>query len=119
MRKGVVESPAASAAPARPRPSDASRHQPAWRPPSDLEWGAQNLHFGKTPKPETEKRILEEVGSYGRQIGWVIEALDVVIEALRADHNGPLSRDRLDEAEIARLEKFERLAAAVEAVKQG
>ena len=120
MRKGVAETHAVASPPVRPRPSEASRHQPGWRPPlGDMEWGPATVHFGATPKPETERRILEEVGSYGRQIGWIMEAMEVLIEALEADHNGPLSRDRLDEAELTKLAKFARFMKAVEAAKQG
>ena len=120
MRNGVAEAKAKAAAPTRPRSNDASRHQPAWRPPfGEIEWGPATVQLGKTPKPEAERRVLDEVGSYGRQIGWMMEAMQVLVEALEADHNGPLSRDRLDEAELEKLTRFADLVKAVEAAKQG
>lgn len=90
-----------------------------WRAEFDALAGEVRVNLGATPKPETERAILQRAGSYGRQIGWISEALEVVIDALRADHNGPLSRDRLDEAEIAKLERLAQLLEKVERAKRG
>jgi hypothetical protein len=38
--------------------------------------GFINISEAKTPAPETEQSILEEVGSYGRQIGRIADALE-------------------------------------------
>ena len=31
--------------------------------------GLINVHLGQTPRPDIEQKVLDEVGSYGRQLG--------------------------------------------------
>ncbi|MFT4253300.1 MAG: hypothetical protein QM608_12520 [Caulobacter sp.] len=38
------------------------------------------INLGQSGKPEVEARVLEEVGSYGRQIGRIGEALEKLID---------------------------------------
>lgn len=85
---------------------------------NDAQMGVVSINLGAAGDPDSERRICQKAGSYGRQIGWISEAMDVVIEALRALPNGPLSRDRLDDDEIAKLDKFAALLERVEAVKR-
>ena len=47
----------------------------------DDQFGFINIDLGKGDET-TERRILSDVGSYGRQIGRLSEALEVVIELL-------------------------------------
>ncbi|MBV9931731.1 MAG: hypothetical protein JO013_12400 [Alphaproteobacteria bacterium] len=44
--------------------------------------GLVNINLGQTPHPEIEQKVLDEVGSYGRQLGRIGDALEVLIERL-------------------------------------
>jgi len=44
------------------------------------QFGLVNITVGSTADPEMEKRILEDVGTYGRQLGRVGDALRVLVE---------------------------------------
>jgi hypothetical protein len=44
--------------------------------------GLVNITVGSTANPEAEKEILEDVGTYGRQLGRVGDALRVLIDHL-------------------------------------
>lgn len=41
------------------------------------QFGFVNIDLGQTPQPEVEQAILEKVGSYGRQLGRIGDALEV------------------------------------------
>jgi hypothetical protein len=43
-------------------------------------FGIINVNFGQTPRPEVEQEILEEVGSYGRQLGRIGDALEILLK---------------------------------------
>lgn len=47
-------------------------------------WGFSffNINLGASSKPEVEYEVLDNVGSYGKQIGHLSEALEVVIKQL-------------------------------------
>jgi hypothetical protein len=45
--------------------------------------GFININNVRAGDPEVERRIIEDVASYGRQLGRMMEALDVVIGQLR------------------------------------
>lgn len=50
------------------------------------QFGLVNISLGKSADPEVEQRILEDVGSYGRQIGQIGDALGVLVaRAVTAD----------------------------------
>lgn len=38
------------------------------------------VNIGATPRPDTERAILDEVGSYGRQLGRIGDALEVLVK---------------------------------------
>ncbi|MEO7169602.1 MAG: hypothetical protein ABIY39_04430, partial [Sphingomonas sp.] len=44
------------------------------------QYGFINIDLGATPKPEVEQDILDEVGSYGRQLGRIGDALEVLMK---------------------------------------
>lgn len=46
------------------------------------QFGFININLGRSSAPEVEQDILTEVGSYGRQLGRIGEALDVLIDHL-------------------------------------
>ncbi len=73
--------------------------------------GIINIDLGRTDKPELERRILDDVGSYGRQIGRMSEALEVLIT--QAD----LDRTKLSDGQIATLHAFREMVAEVQRLK--
>ncbi|MEO0654481.1 MAG: hypothetical protein AAFY77_06405 [Pseudomonadota bacterium] len=74
--------------------------------------GFINIDLGRTAKPELERRILREVGSYGRQIGRMSEALEVLIEEANLD------RTKLSDAKIAALHDFREMVEEVKRCKE-
>jgi hypothetical protein len=44
------------------------------------QFGLININLGKSADPDIEQRILEDVGSYGRQIGRIGDALRVLLD---------------------------------------
>lgn len=61
------------------------------------QFGLINIDLGQTPHPEIEQAVLEEVGSYGRQLGRIGDALEVLVNHLRLDD---LTQDDVDALEI-------------------
>jgi hypothetical protein len=61
------------------------------------QFGLINVSLGQTPHPEIERRVLDDVGSYGRQIGRIGDALEVIVK--RLDRSG-MSRDEKDALDI-------------------
>lgn len=74
--------------------------------------GLININLGRTSNPELERRIVREVGSYGRQIGRISEALEVLLE------QAALDRTKLSDAQIAALHDFREMIAEVKRCKQ-
>ena len=72
--------------------------------------GELNVYMGDSTRPEVEKEILRSVGSYGRQIGQLSDALAVL---LRHVDLSTLSRE---ETEVIRA--FEGQVAKVNQVKR-
>jgi hypothetical protein len=57
-----------------------------------------SVDLGHSSDPEVEKSMIEELGSYGKQIGHIAEALEVVIERLNlldADDLNEQQRDAI------------------------
>jgi hypothetical protein len=71
--------------------------------------GLININIGTTPAPEVEDRILDEVGSYGRQIGRLSDALEVLVATL--------DRNSLSPEQQAAISAFESQLNAVRGVK--
>ena len=63
------------------------------------QFGFINIDLGQTPHPEIEQTILDEVGSYGRQLGRIGDALEVLLN--HVDLNG-LSKAERDSIDILR-----------------
>jgi len=55
-----------------------------------------SLNLGATSNAEVEQQALEQVGSYGKQIGHVAEALEVVIQKLQLLESKELSQGEKD-----------------------
>jgi hypothetical protein len=71
--------------------------------------GFININNAKTPDPGLETTIVEEVGSYGRQIGRLADALDVLV--------GTLDRSALDEKQLMAIMAFREQLSEVRAIK--
>jgi hypothetical protein len=70
--------------------------------------GFININNTRTDNPELERRIVEDVASYGRQLGRIIEALQVVVAHLPAEELTPAERDA--------VRSFTQLAEGIAAV---
>ena len=46
------------------------------------QFGLVNISLGQTPRPDVEQSVLDEVGSYGRQLGRIGDAIEVLISRL-------------------------------------
>ena len=55
-----------------------------------------NIELGQTPHPEIEQMILDEVGSYGRQLGRIGDALQVLLDHLKLEDLTEAEQDALD-----------------------
>lgn len=52
-----------------------------------------SINLGQSAAPDVESRVLAEVGSYGRQIGRISDALKVLLDWAEAQPNGPSRND--------------------------
>ncbi|TCT06711.1 hypothetical protein [Aquabacter spiritensis] len=73
------------------------------------QFGFFNVIIGDTPRPDLEKTILKDVGSYGRQIGRIGEALQVIMRHM--DHS------KLTEPERRALVMLEAQLLEIENIK--
>ena len=60
------------------------------------QFGLINIELGRTAHPEVEQAILDEVGSYGRQLGRIGDALEVLLKHVKLDGLSPQETDALD-----------------------
>ncbi len=67
------------------------------------------VNIGESSSPETEAQILERVGSYGRQLGQITDALIVLMRHL--------DRTQLSQDENKILDKFAAMAETVADIK--
>jgi len=72
--------------------------------------GFININMGKSSDPVLEQQILDDVGSYGRQIGQMGDALEAVLAHMPTADWEPEARDAVDAfrfqlAEIRRLKR--------------
>ncbi|HEX4103823.1 MAG: hypothetical protein WAN20_17970 [Pseudonocardiaceae bacterium] len=72
--------------------------------------GLLNINATRSGDPELEQRIITQVASYGRQLGWLLEAVDVL--ARRQSRRG------LGEADLHALDQVHTLAEQVTALKE-
>jgi hypothetical protein len=59
------------------------------------QFGFINIDLGQTPHPEVEQAILNEVGSYGRQLGRIGDALEVLLNHVKLDDLSQAEKDAL------------------------
>ena len=81
-----------------------------WLKSLNQQLGFININNVKSGDSEIEKKIIEEVASYGRQLGWIIEVLDLVVSRVKFND--------LTEEERATLQQFSELIRRIEEVKQ-
>lgn len=74
------------------------------------QFGNVTVNLGLSRDPEMERDILHQVGSYGRQIGQITDAIKVLVERL--------DRSTLKPEEQKAIELFEIQAEMVELVKK-
>lgn len=75
--------------------------------------GFVNINLGQTPHPEIEQKLLDEVGSYGRQLGRIGDALEVLIDHAKLKDLSQAEADAIDIlkgqlAEVRKVKKRER-----------
>ena len=66
--------------------------------------GFININTSRSGDPELERRIVEQVASYGRQLGRVLDALDVLIRRDAGEQLGPKDELALNELQRLRAE---------------
>ena len=59
------------------------------------QFGFINIDLGDTPHPEVEQAILDDVGSYGRQLGRIGDALEVLLDHVKLDNLSHAEKDAL------------------------
>jgi hypothetical protein len=64
-----------------------------------------NVNLGGSGDPTMERAMLDHVGSYGRQIGWLCDAIEVLFK--KADGG------KLDKDDHAAIEAFQKMAEAI------
>lgn len=71
---------------------------PNWSQPILPNWtvGLFNVNIGISTNPSVEAQTLQNVGSYGKQIGHLAEALEIVIAKLKLLDDKSLSLDQKD-----------------------
>ena len=76
--------------------------------------GLLNISIGDTRHPDVERQILDEVGSYGRQLGHIGDALEVLIDHFDQASLGQPEKDALLilQGELAEIRKVKRHALA-------
>jgi hypothetical protein len=57
--------------------------------------GLININMGKSSDPDLEQRILEEVGTYGRQLGRMGEAMEVLLNHVKLENLKPDERKKI------------------------
>ena len=60
------------------------------------QFGFINVDLGQTNHPDVEQKILDEVGSYGRQLGRIGDALEVILNHIELGKLKPQERDCID-----------------------
>jgi hypothetical protein len=79
--------------------------------------GFVNINLGQTAHPEIEQKLLEDVGSYGKQLGRIGDALEVLIDHAALNGLSREERDALDilKGQLAEIRKVKARAGAGEA----
>ena len=76
-------------------------------------WNLFAINLGQSSDPRLERRILDEVGTYGRQIGQIGDALGVLVSLMTQEQ-----KERLTEVQLEALDKLEDQLRMIELIKQ-
>src|ERR1700684_2418822 len=60
------------------------------------QFGLINIDLGDTAESDLERKILDKVGSYGRQLGRIGDALEVILKHVKLGDLNSDERDALD-----------------------
>ena len=76
------------------------------------QFGFINIDLGQSAHPETEQAILDDVGSYGRQLGRIGDAVEVLMKQVRRDGLSDADKDALGvlEGQLAEVRQVKRRA---------
>ena len=74
------------------------------------QFGLININMGKSADPVLEQQILDDVGTYGRQLGQIGDALAVLLKHVQLDALQPDEQRALDAFQL-QLAQIERLKA--------
>ncbi|WP_043878709.1 hypothetical protein [Azorhizobium caulinodans] len=66
-----------------------------WRFFENASFTGISVNLGQSGNPQAEEAILDEVGSYGRQIGRIGDALDVIMAHMDKTGLSPEEQDKL------------------------
>ena len=64
--------------------------------PQGGQFGLINIDLGGAGDSDLERKILKSVGSYGRQIGRIGDALEVILKHVKLEDLNPDEQDALD-----------------------
>jgi len=70
--------------------------------------GLININLGKSSDPELEEQILDDVGSYGRQLGQLADAMRVLLNHMNQANFTPDERVAVD-AFLYQMKEIDRL----------
>ena len=75
-----------------------------------MQFGLFNINLGQTPRPDIEQRILDEVGSYGRQLGRIGDVLEVLLNHVKLEDLTAAEKDAVDilRGQLAQVRKIKR-----------
>lgn len=78
--------------------------------------GLVNINLGQTPRPDIEQKVLDEVGSYGRQLGRIGDALEVLLDHVKLDGLTSAERDAVNilRGQLAAIRKVKQREGAGE-----
>jgi hypothetical protein len=79
--------------------------------------GLVNINLGRSGNPEIEQEVLDEVGSYGKQLGCIGDALAVLIKHVKLDELEPSERDAITRLRF-QLEAIEQIKAGHRTTKK-
>lgn len=78
--------------------------------PTTTQLGLFNINLGRSGNPQIEQDVLDEVGSYGKQLGCIGDALAVLIKHVKLDELSPAEHDAITKLRF-QLEAVEQIKA--------
>jgi len=80
----------------------------------NAQFGFINVYMGKSSDPDLEKEIIDDVGTYGRQLGQLGDALEVLIDVMPDAVRAKLTANQKEaiDAALFQLKEIERLKKA-------